>query len=428
MALSDQYRSMNKAEPTRKVVAAGAFAGAAIGVWASRKIKTMGSQAPGPVTSLEAPTRAEGMIDWSRALQIAVAMNRGDTLTATERQKLDLYYGGLVDRCIPIVTEYTGSELPSSQHRTFAFDRVDWIHANIEGFQRMFKPIEELDLPASNGKAGRMMTNVNQSILSYEIGLLLGYLARRVLGQYDLALLGREPVETGGKLYYVEPNIRAVEAKLSLPKEDFRMWLALHETTHAFEFEGHPWVRVHFNSLLERYMAFMKQDAEHLKQGIQGLRMFADRVRSRGDANGSWIEALMNDDQRALFNEMQAMMCVVEGYSNHVMNAVGKTLLPEYDLISRKFEERQRQRTQSEQLFARLTGLNVKMEQYRQGERFIDDIVSLRTHDVARRVWDGPEFLPTMDEIRTPSLWLERIETMPASPSEAVLPHLSSTT
>jgi len=384
----------------RKIIAVGAFAGAAIGLWAGRKLKTFSKQ-----------DRPDGMIDWTRSLNIAVTMNRGETLTATERENLDRYYGELVDRCIPIVSEYTRSELPSNKHRTFAFDRVDWIHANMQGFQRMFEPIQELDSPVNGkGTAGRVMSNVNQSILSYEIGLLLGYLARRVLGQYDLALLGREPVETGGKLYYVEPNIRGVEAKLGLPKDDFRMWLALHETTHAFEFEAHPWVREHFNSLLERYMAFMKQDAEYLKQGLQGLKVFADRVRNRSESQGSWIEALMNDEQRALFNEMQAMMCVVEGYSNHVMNAVGKTLLPNYDLISRKFEERQRQRTQSEQLFARLTGLNVKMEQYRQGERFIDEIVALHGHDSARQVWDGPEFLPTMEEIRNPSLWSERVE------------------
>jgi len=400
MTLHDGYQSRSQLEPNRKMVAAGAFAGAAIGLWAGRKLKTFSNQ-----------DRPEGMIDWTRSLRIAINMNKGETLTATERERLDRYYGDLVDRCIPIVTDYTGSELPSHKHRTFAFDRVDWIHANMVGFQRMFEPIQGLNSPVSRkGTPGQVMNNANQSILSYEIGLLLGYLARRVLGQYDLALLGREPVETGGKLYYVEPNIRGVEAKLGLPKDDFRMWLALHETTHAFEFEAHPWVREHFNSLLERYMAYMKQDAEYLKQGVQGLKIFADRVRNRSESQGSWIESLMNDDQRELFNEMQAMMCVVEGYSNHVMNAVGKTLLPNYDLISRKFEERQNQRTQSEQLFARITGLNVKMEQYRQGERFIDEIVAQRGHDVARKVWERAEFLPTMKEIRNPSHWITRVD------------------
>ncbi len=385
-----------------KLTTAGVMAGAALGVWAGKRIKDYARQ-----------ERPEGMINWNRTREIAVAMNKGETLTAVERERLDRYYGDLVATCIPIVSEYTGSSLPTDDHRTFAFDRVDWIDANLVGFKRMFEPIEDLDSPtAHKGSVGRLASSVNQSLLSYEIGLLLGYLARRVLGQYDLALLGREPVEASGKLYYVEPNIRGVEAKLGLPRDDFRMWLALHETTHAFEFEAHPWVRVHFNALLERYMAFMKQDAEYLKQGMQGLRVFADRVRSRGDDNGSWIEAFMNEEQRDLFNEMQAMMCVVEGYSNHVMNAVGKDLLDNYEEISRKFEERQKQRTQSEQLFAKLTGLNVKMEQYRAGERFIDEIVRLRSHDTARRVWDAPEFLPTMNEIKKPELWLTRIDTL----------------
>jgi len=387
---------------TRTVTTAGVVAGAAIGVWAGKRLQSFAQQ-----------DRPDGMINWRRTREIAAGMNKGETLTAVDRERLDAYYGELVARCIPIVTDYTGSVLPSTDQRTYAFDRIDWIDANLVGFKRMFEPFEDLDSPSQHkGSLGKLASSVNQSILTYEVGLLLGYLARRVLGQYDLALLGREPVESSGKLYYVEPNIRGVESKLSLPKDDFRMWLALHETTHAFEFEAHPWVRIHFNSLLERYMAFMKQDAEYLKQGMQGLKVFANRFRNKDKGNGSWIEALMNGEQRELFNDMQAMMCVIEGYSNHVMNAVGKTLLGNYEEISRKFEERQAQRTQAEQLFAKLTGLNVKLEQYRAGERFIDEIVQLRGHGAASRVWEAPEFLPTMEEIRHPAAWLSRVDAL----------------
>ena len=383
------------------VATAGVVAGAALGVWAARRVKDFANQ-----------ERPEGMINWGRTREIAVNMNRGDTLTAVDRAALDEYYGELVARCIPIVSDYTGARLPTDEQRTYAFDRVDWIDANIVGFQRMFEPVGSLDSPTRHKKGGlgRFASTVNQSVLSYEVGLMLGYLARRVLGQYDLALLGREPVEAAGKLYYVEPNIRGLERKLSLPRDDFRMWLALHETTHAFEFEGYPWLRVHFNTLLERYMGFMRDDAEQLKQGIQGLRKFAGRLRNRESENGSWIEAFMNDEQLALFNQMQAMMCVVEGFSNHVMNAVGRDLLDNYDEISRKFEERQKQRTQAEQLIARLTGLDVKMEQYRAGEHFIDEIVRLRGHDTARRVWERAELLPTMGEIRSPETWIQRVD------------------
>ncbi len=387
----------------KNTVAVGAMAGAAIGVWAGRKIQEYAKK-----------ERPEGMIDWNRSREIATRMNKGDTLTVADRDRLDAYYGDLVAKCIPIVSEYTGTTLPHDTERTYAFDRVDWINANLEGFRRMFEPLEALD-ETTRGRnvLARAWNGVNQTILSYEVGLLLGYMARRVLGQYDLALLGREPVTSTGKLYYVEPNIRGVESKLNLPKDDFRMWLALHETTHAFEFEAHPWVRIHFNGLLDRYMTFLKQDAEFLKQGVQGLKVFAKRVqqgRDETESSGSWLEMLMDDEQRQLFNEMQAMMCVIEGYSNHVMNAVGKDLLDNYDLISRKFEERQKQRSQADQLFAKLTGLDVKMEQYRQGERFIDEIVAQRGHAFAHQVWDKPENLPSMDEIRNPDKWIARID------------------
>lgn len=391
---------------SRSLVTAGAMMGAAAGVWAGKRIQAFAQK-----------ERPEGMVDWERSREVATNMNKGDALTAAEREELNAYYGRLVAKCIPIVSEYTGTSLPTDEERTFAFDRVDWINANLEGFQRMFEPIEALDTSSgAKNVVAKAWNGVNQVAVSYEVGLLLGYMARRVLGQYDLALLGREPVQSNGKLYYVEPNIRGIEKKLGLPKQDFRMWLALHETTHAFEFEAHPWVRTHFNGLLDRYMTFLKQDTEFLRQGVQGLKVFAKRISERDtsseDSSGSWLEALMDEEQRALFSEMQALMSVIEGYSNHVMNAVGKDLLANYDLISRKFEERQRQRSQADQLFARLTGLDVKMEQYRQGEEFINAVVAERGHAFAHRVWDKPEHLPTMKELRQPSLWMARMDAL----------------
>lgn len=387
----------------RSTVAAGALLGAAAAVWAGRRIQEFART-----------ERPEGMVNWKRALDIALKMNKESALTAAERASLSESYGRLVDDCVPLISEYTQTTLPEGARETFAFDRVDWIHANLAGFQRMFAPIEDLDAgPGKNrNPVSKFVGGVNQSVLSAEIGLLLGYMAKRVLGQYDLALLGREPVSSG-KLYFVEPNIKGIERKLSLPKQDFRMWLALHETTHAFEFEAYPWVREHFNALLERYMGFMREDAEYLRQGVEGVKVLAKRLRegrgTNGEDSGSWIESFMNADQRALFTEMQALMCVIEGYSNHVMNAVGRDLLPTYDFISRKFEERQKERSAGEQLFARLTGLNVKMEQYRQGEAFVNAIVERHGREAITRLWSGPESMPTMTEIRNPALWSERV-------------------
>ena len=389
----------------RRLISLGLVAGAAVGALIGRQTRQMTTDRPLPT-----------MIDWEQARAIAINMNRGAALTATERARLDEQYRELVRRCLPVVAAYTGTELPPTLERTFAFDRVDWINANIEGFRRMFAPLEGLNPVSGRTKDGRttvaalLWGGVNQRVVSSELGLLLGYLARRVLGQYDLALLGREPVATG-KLYYVEPNIRQVEQTLGMPPADFRMWLALHETTHAFEFEAHPWLRDYFNGLLESYFEFLRQDAEALRTGgFQALRGIVARTRSDNRDDGSWIEGLMSPGQRALFLRMQATMCMVEGYSNHVMNVVGKELLPSYEVITRKFEQRQRERTMIDHLFARLTGLAVKMEQYRLGEAFINRIVAERGHDGVRRIWDGPEFLPTMEEIRAPERWLSRMD------------------
>jgi coenzyme F420 biosynthesis associated uncharacterized protein len=310
---------------------------------------------------------------------------------------------------VPIVRDFTGVELPRTLDQTFAFDRVDWINANLEAFKLMFAPIEALN--SDNGHdsfAARLWGGINRSVISAEVGLMLGYLARRVLGQYDLALLGREPV-SNGKLYYVEPNIQLVERTLGLPKDEFRMWLALHEITHAFEFEGHPWVRPHFNGLIERYFEFFKNDVEQLRQGWRGMKAIVDRARSSDRGDSSWIEAMMVPEQRAIFAEMQALMCIVEGYSNYVMNAVGKKLLPNFDSIAAKFEKRKRERGFAEQLFARLTGLDMKLEQYRLGEEFIDRVASEHGPKAVDRIWTGADNIPTMDEIRHPDKWMTRV-------------------
>ncbi|MGH2550435.1 MAG: zinc-dependent metalloprotease, partial [Thermomicrobiales bacterium] len=292
----------------RKLLAASMIVGATAGAMVGQRMKTT------TVESTAEPLAPQPMIDWERVRSIAISMNKGLALTAGERDRQTAAYRELEAKCLPIVSAYTGIELPDAVERTFAVDRVDWIEANITSFKRMFEPIEALNASSgsSTSAASKLFGNANRAVVSGEVGLLLAYLARHVLGQYDLALLGRETVETG-KLYYVEPNIRAVERALNLPKSDFRMWLALHETTHAFEFEGVPWLRSYFNGLIEQYFEFLKRDAEQLKQGFRAMRAMVGRAREQRGPEVSWLEAMMTAEQRALFNQMQAAMCMVEG-------------------------------------------------------------------------------------------------------------------
>ncbi|TVR72826.1 MAG: hypothetical protein EA415_08885 [Sphaerobacteraceae bacterium] len=386
--------------PDSKYLIAGAAFGAVVGAWAGSKSRDFISQ--GEVPSL---------IDWQGARAFAARMNTQSRLDADTRAELNEYYATLVDEATPIVAEYTGMELPYHLTGVYAFDRIDWVDANVVNFQSLFEPIEQLNPLRQDPNASSFNLawgTVNQRILTAEIGLLLGYLGRRVLGQYDMTLLGREPVE-GGRLYFVHPNIQNVEKNLRLPSQDFRLWLALHEVTHAFEFEANPWLQEHFNGLLKEYISFLNKDAEHLKRGMDGLKIFWRRAKNGESISGNWFEYVMNKEQRDLFNRMQALMSVVEGYSNHVMNAVGRELIPSYEVISRRFERRLRQRTMVEVLFARITGLDVKMEQYRKGEAFIEALVAEGGHDFAKRVWEGPEMIPGIEEIDDPQLWIDRV-------------------
>lgn len=385
----------------RELLVLGALVGATVGAWVGARVRDYAAAQSRP-----------RVIDWERARAIAIRMNVGTRLSAGQREHLTDYYRSLVDRAVPLIAEYTGEALSSPAQHVYAFDRIDWIDANLEGFAEVLRPLETMpelpDQPAL--RLGVLLWGrMSQTVATTEVGVLLGYLARRVLGQYDLVLLGREPL-AAGRLYFVEPNVVWLERMMRLNGADFRLWLALHETTHAFEFEAHPWLRDYVNGLIHDWVKRLQSDTEALKRVWQAIRDLPSI--SRGESERSWLELFMSSEQRALFQRLQAVMAVIEGYSNHVMHAVGRSIIPSYAEIVRQFERRQQQRTVAEQLLARLTGLDLKLEQYRLGEAFANQVVQRYGHDVLRLVWTGPEYLPAMDELREPDRWVARVRTL----------------
>jgi coenzyme F420 biosynthesis associated uncharacterized protein len=357
-----------------------------------------------PVAS--APPR---LIQWDRVRSIAstIARRAGpleshDNLSAT--------YRAMVERSQDVIARYTGEELPRGAANVHVFNRLEWLDANIANFQLLFEPIEEVnsDLHRSNTLGLRAFGDVNQMLLSGQMGVLLGYLSRRVLGQYDLALLGREPVTTG-HLYFVEPNIAQLERRLGLEAHDFRLWIALHETTHAYEFETHPWVREYMNGMLRRYFATLGDDLTNLRTDAKGVFSFVRRIGSNVGRSGYAVELVMTPEQRQVFRSLQALMCLLEGYSNHVMDHVGQQLLPSYERMKARFEDRRKRNGFGEKLFTKLTGLDVKLEQYRLGEQFVNAVIERVGVGGMNKVWAGPEALPTLDEIKDPARWIARV-------------------
>ncbi|MGB9606271.1 MAG: zinc-dependent metalloprotease [Bryobacteraceae bacterium] len=241
----------------------------------------------------------------------------------------------------------------------------------------------------------------------HQVGLMLGYLGQHVLGQYDMALLGKEPLQDG-QLYFIEPNIRATQLELGLAGDDFPMWVALHECTHAFQFQTFPWLRAYLNGLLRAYLDELQPEVEHLGRQLSpsGLADLLERI-ARGEP---WMLWALTPRQREIFDRMQALMCLIEGYGNLVMKRVGRRILPTFSWIEAQVARRRAQRTAAEKLLARLTGLDLKMEQYLQGERFSETVADLRGMGFLNRAWERPENLPTLAEMEHPERWIARME------------------
>ncbi|HEY8953015.1 MAG TPA: zinc-dependent metalloprotease, partial [Candidatus Dormibacteraeota bacterium] len=278
-----------------------------------------------------------------------------------------------------------------------------WIEANIGSFGAVFEPVEQV-LRARMGD--RLSSPMNQQSSSIILGVLLGYLSRRVLGQYDPALLGKEAVTTG-RLYLVAPNLEQARRQMSLPKDQFETWVVFHELTHSWQFEAHPWLREFMN---QRVRELLVSASGKLAQIDAGELL---RLAMRGELDvrqpHKLITGLMTPDQRRGFDQLQGLMSLLEGFSNHVMDALGPDMLPDYSLIARQFEARQQRKGQAEKLFIKITGLEMKLEQYRIGESFVDHVVRARGIAFMNKAWECAENLPTLAEIHAPEEWIQRL-------------------
>ncbi len=381
----------------RSAQALGLVVGLSVGRW-------IGQQTRDRLMVLEPPR----LVDWERAREIALRLSGGVRLSPLEREEATDRYRRLVTELAPAIADFVGSPVPSGIHRVYAFDRIDWIDANLEGFAEVLRPLEVvIQLPEQPlaRAAAVLWAHAGRSAATMEVGMALGFLSRRVLGQYDIAVLGGEPT-AAGKLYFVEPNIRWLIRNWRLPEHDFNRWLVLHEVTHAFEFESSPWLRDHVNGLLRQWVEALRHEGKLFHRVIEILR-----TARRGDwtADTTWMELLMSTEQRRLFRQLQAIMAVIEGYSNYVMREVGREIVESYPLIERRFEERERARTPAERLLLRLTGLDMKLEQYRRGEGFCRAIADRMGREAFAVLWRGPEWLPTYEELAEPDSWISRV-------------------
>jgi coenzyme F420 biosynthesis associated uncharacterized protein len=349
-----------------------------------------------------------GFVDWPAVARLAeTRLGRAPgRLSGPEIAATEPAYAAAMARVVPALEEALGAALPGIVDRVAVVDRAAWVEANLVTFAQLFGKLEGelLDqlVPRGAGLVKASMALANRWVTTRQFGFLLSFLGQRVLGQYDLALLSAEAEP--GQLLFVEENIRATAASLGVDVVPFRTWIALHETTHAFEFEAHPWLRPYLAERLERQLLAFSRTTTSL--GGDAARVVRRALRG---SDGHWLERLMSDEQRVLFRETQAVISLMEGFGDHVMDAVGRELVPGVETISARFHARRASRTPMERAILRVTGLDLKMEQYARGERFVAGIERIAGPVALRRLWDGPETLARPDELDHPERWVRRI-------------------
>jgi coenzyme F420 biosynthesis associated uncharacterized protein len=337
------------------------------------------------------------MISWGAVRTIAVTL-----ASRTERvPRADFDYEGAVASTIDPLSGFTAIELPQGPpggRQLKVADRAEWIDFNIEGFGALMDPV----VRRAAAGAGDLTWVVGGATLTAQVGLLLGFLSSRVLGQYDTGPLLSPGRDGGpGKVFFLDGNIVSAAARLSVPVDGLRLWIVLHEMTHALQFEGYPWLRSHLGGLLEGLISPL---AERL-----GVRETLARIAGNVRTGGRSVELMMSPEQRESFDRMQATMSVIEGYSDFVMHHVGKGLVPHYDHLKQRMARSRAHRPPFETAVFRLTGLDVKLEQYRLGEQFADAVVRRQGMVGLNRVWERPENLPSLQEVRDPGLWMSRL-------------------
>jgi coenzyme F420 biosynthesis associated uncharacterized protein len=378
---------------------AGFLAGAVVGA----AVTVLGRRA-------ERSARRGGLIDWKSAERQAAdrVRNAPGALDPFELQRAAPVYAAAMAEIVPALSRTLHADLPGVVERSGVVDRATWVHANVATFAALMSKVEgnlvEQMLPPGSGLIKATMAIANRMVTTRQFGYLLGFLGQRVLGQYDLALLTAESAP--GQLLFVDENIRRTAAVLDVPLNPFRTWIALHETTHAFEFEAHPWLRPYLAARLERQLASLSNDVSTMNRDALGRLGRTLRGAGGGD---NWMEGLMTPDQRRDFREIQAVMSLLEGFGDYIMDEVGKELVPDVEVISARFHERRGQRTGFERAMMRVTGMDLKMEQYRKGEEFVAAIARARGAVALQALWVGPETLPSPEEIDQPSSWLARV-------------------
>jgi coenzyme F420 biosynthesis associated uncharacterized protein len=216
-----------------------------------------------------------------------------------------------------------------------------------------------------------------------------------------------------GRLLLVAPNIVAVERELDVDPHDFRLWVCLHEETHRTQFTAVPWLRDHIEGEIQTFLAQTDMDPatllERLREAAGSLPGFGGSAEEESEG-GSLMDLVQSPEQREILARLTAVMSLLEGHADVVMDGVGPQVVPSVAEIREKFQQRRAKGTgRLDALLRKALGLDAKMRQYQDGAVFVRAAVDAVGMAGFNRVWTSPNTLPTKEEIHNPAAWVARI-------------------
>ncbi len=355
-----------------------------------------------------------GPVNWelARQLGIANAVEAGPDADPSEGDQR------MLDEAVRVaelqVARFTGLAAPADVAQVRGVRRAEWVNANTESLKAVLEPAAERlttaieegtrdQAPAEMAQLSSLLRQLTPLLLGTQIGQVLGMLAQRVMGQYDIAV----PRPGPGQLLFVVPNLAAFERDWSLDPREFRTYVALHEVTHRFEF-AQGWARDRFRALLDDYLSTLKLDVEGMQARLSSVDPAdAEALQRLTESDQALVWGDLDDEQRLKLGRIQAFMAAAEGYGDHVMRTLGAELLGTFPRIQEAMK-RYREGEHGDPVFERLLGVDMKRQQYATGAAFCETVVEQTDEATLARMWESAEALPSLPELDEPRLWLAR--------------------
>ena len=343
-------------------------------------------------------------VDWGLAERVAAKVaHRRSSPTSAPTDHFDLARLDVADIADRIERE-TGLRSALGDPRIQLIERDQWVRANIDSFRHMLAPLFERMAERTANKP-QILGSAMRAITGSEIGVLLGWMSTRVLGQYDL-LVGRDPDDDA--VYLVGPNLHNLEQRFGFDPTEFRTWVLTHELTHRAQFTGVPWMRGYFEGLVAESLSIADTDPKALLEALRSAVTDREGTRQLIHQHGL-VGVVAGPERRAVLDRVGGLMSLLEGHGDVVMTRAAAELVPHASRFQRILEQRRRNGNPIARVVQRLIGMEAKLNQYAAGERFIAAVESDGGPRQIDRCWESPEMLPTIEEIREPERWLARV-------------------